>query len=499
MQIIILIVIFIAEFLATPKNLLFYDQPEYLKIVFSNSFLHVLSLGHFPIHPIFLAIFWITSRLTIPNYTALIFGIISGILMYQISKLIFKKGNYWLPLLIFSLFPGVWLVNTNLMIQSILLTFYLLSILFFLKKNVLGFFVTSFLMIGIHIDAVYWIPTVFLLPIFFRNEINFKKKDIIKFIKTFVLSLILSGAFYIFIYVFIRKDFGGSTEQILAYGSFGFLRIVRNIWYSVIYNFGYITPFILLLLLVKNVRSRLEIAAWGFFAICISIGGAYWEGDLMMRRVIFAGVIISFVLYKYLKNKSFLVILYLLPIIIFLAPLYFPNNQNTMLSTMQKHINELPKNQILLQSHYYQPFTKYDGQILWIGESDLGQIDNYLKNGKRVFMTTESVTAPYRLIVGNNYHTTSLDNIGNSDAQSLFTKYEFDNFGDNLELKLNSSGKISPDAGKPVAIYRTDFNSRLLRNRIDYGDAGAWIWNSIINHRDPNAWTYNDVRGQASF
>ena len=132
---IILLIIFIAEYLTTPKALLFYDQIEYLTIVSTHNFWQVLSLGHFPIHPVFLAIFWITSRLVLPNTTALIFGVVSGVLMYQISKLIFKKGNFWLATIIFLLFPGVWLVNTNLMVHSVLLTLYLLSIFLLLKKK----------------------------------------------------------------------------------------------------------------------------------------------------------------------------------------------------------------------------------------------------------------------------------------------------------------------------------------------------------------------------
>ena len=342
---IILLIIFIAEYLTTPKALLFYDQIEYLTIVSTHNFWQVLSLGHFPIHPVFLAIFWITSRLVLPNTSALIFGVVSGVLMYQISKLIFKKGNFWLATIIFLLFPGVWLVNTNLMVHSVLLTLYLLSIFLLLKKKAVLFFLTALLMGLTHFDTAYWLPTVFIFPIIFGKETNFKNKDFVKFVVLGATAILISAVSYALVYIFIRKDYGGSTEQLLAYSSFGLLRILRNIWYGFVNSFGSLVPFLLIYLIVKNVRTKLEWGAWAVFAIAVFIGGAYWEGDLLQRRIVFAGVVIALFLYKYLKNKSAWVILYLIPIIVANGILYYRGSSNMALATMQKHIDELPKGQ----------------------------------------------------------------------------------------------------------------------------------------------------------
>jgi hypothetical protein len=200
--------------------------------------------------------------------------------------------------------------------------------------------------------------------------------------------------------------------------------------------------------------------------------------------------------YKYLKNKSWLLILYLLPIIIADGLLYFTYNPNMPLSLMQKRISELPPGQVLIESRYYQPFVHYNGTILWVGVSDLSQIDNYLKEGKRVFMEKNAITTPYMLIVGNNYHITSLGKAGDSESRFLFAKYEFDLYGDNLELKT-FKGKAAEDAGQPVIFYSNNFWQKLARPRIDYGDIGTWIWFLMINHRDPTGWTYIDVRGKS--
>lgn len=492
---IILFIIFLAEYLTTPKALLFYDQIEYLTIVSTHNLLQVLSLGHFPIHPVFLAIFWITSRLVLPNTTAIIFGVVSGVLMYQISKIIFKKGNFWLAAVIFLLFPGVWLVNTNLMVHTILLTLYLLAIYLFLKNKAVLFFLTVFLMGGVHFDALYWVPTIFVFPVMFKHEINYKNKDIFKYIVLAAAGLFASALSYLFIYVFIRKDFGGSTEQLLAYSSFGILRMMRNIWYGFVNSFGTLTPFILALLVFKNVRKKIEWFAWAVFAFAVSAGGAYWQGDLMQRRIVFAGVLVAMVFTKYLKNKAFWVVLYLIPIVVANGVLYYRGNSAMALDVMQKHLDELPRGQVLLQSHYYKPFTKYEGTVLWIGSDDPGQIDKYLSDGKRVFITKESVTAPYLLTVGNNYHITSVGKVRDSEARFLFKKYTVELYGNNLELKLFKGRVVSDQAGEPVAGYDLSFWGRLVRRRIDYGDLGSWIWAIVTNHRDPTGWIYKDARG----
>ena len=322
---------------------------------------------------------------------------------------------------------------------------------------------------------------------------NFLK--IIKFIKFGLVSMVLSILFYFVIYYFVRKDFGGSTEQIFAYSSFGILRIIRNIWVCFINNFGSFTPFIFLFLLIKNVRTKTEWISWLVFFILMSIGGAYWAGDLMMRRIVFAGVILSLAFYKYLGNKSLFLILFLLPITFLNAGLYYKNLTDVPLTSMQNSINKLPKDEVLVQSHYYYPFTQYDGKILWLENDNLDQIEELLKNGTRVFLTKESVTAPYLLLVGNNYHITSLGKAGNSESRKLFEKYEVDKYANSFEIKLPDAKEISALAGQPVVFYGTGFWQRLSRMRINYGDIGIWLWSLISGHKDAAGWTYKDING----
>lgn len=495
LQIISFLLVYIGEFVTSPKALLFYDQIEYLNIVSSHSFWQVISQGHFPIHPIFLAMFWITSRITIPNYTAFLFSILSGVMIYKISKILFKNEKYfWLPSLIFLLFPGVWLVDTNLMIQSLMLPFYLLSFYFFLTKRYVPFIISNFIMMCLHVDGVYWIPTLYLAPFIFKNEIKITRQVFLRLVKSGIISIAVSLVFYIFIYVFIRKEFGGATEQIFTYSSFGLLRIIRNIWVCFINNFGTITVALLVIIVIGKIKTFKEKIAWLLFFALMSIGGAYWAGDLMMRRIVFAGVFISLAIYKYLGKKSIIFFLLLLPITALNAALY-SKNKTPVLTLMQREIDSLPKDQVLVSSHYYYPFIKYDGKILWFETGEINNVENYLNNGKRVFMTKESITAPYLLVVGNNYHITSLNKVGNSESRILFEKYKIDPIGDSFEIKVPVAKEISKEAGEPVVFYGKNFWQRLSRMRVNYGDVGIWIWSLISGHKDAYGFTYKDASG----
>jgi hypothetical protein len=309
----------------------------------------------------------------------------------------------------------------------------------------------------------------------------------VKLIKNAILAVLVSVVFYCVLYYFSERTVGGTTEQLSTYFSSGALRMVRNIWLSFIRNFGSLTPFVLLLLLVGNIKSKASWIYWLIFAGLVGVVGANWQGDFMGRRIVFAGVLLALSIYKYLGKKSVLVVLYLLPIIVANVFLYSKGSPFVL--------PKIPTGQILIETHYLHPFIKYDGTILWIGGDDLGKIDDYLKSGKKVFLTKQAVTAPYMLLVGNNYHITSLGKTGNSESRFLFTKYIVEPEGDVFELKLFKGKEISQEAGAPVIFFDQSFWGRLARRRIDYGDVGTWFWAIITNQADPAGWTYKDVRG----
>ena len=450
---------------------LFYDIPEYSQIVSSHSFLQSLTLGHFPIHPVFMAILWPLVKLIPVNLIAILFTLASIFILFKISR----KAS-----LIYILLPAIWIIGSNLMIESILLFFYILSLYFLVKDKKYYFFMSIFLMMGVHIEAVFWIPTLFLIPGLLEIKIDVKK-----FISYAVLGVAVSLAFYLLLYKLSARDFSGSTEQAITYFSSGILRMIRNIWLTFSTSFGSLTIFVLIYLFVKKFKRKEKIAFVTLFII-FALVAANWQGDLMARRAVFFAIPLSIVISKYLGRWWWMFVIYLLPITlcnVFLyakgSPFIKPN---------------IPENQILIETHYLKPFTKYNGEILWMGESNMDKITNYLTEGKRVFMTKDVVMAPYRLLVGNNYHITSLRKVGDSESRFLFTKYKVVKFENVYEL-IKYDGVVSPFAGEPEIFYATDFASRLSRRRIDYGDIGVWIWSVVTGNKDPVGWTYKDVTG----
>lgn len=435
-----------------------------------------------------MGILWVMTRVLPVNAIAMLFGAISIFIFNKISKLLFKEGSYWLSTVIFALFPAVWLINTNLMVESMTLTFFLSALYFFLSKKKIWFFISLFLMIGTHLQSIFWIPAIFLFPYIF--EIKIEKKTVLDYLKISLAATIVSIGFYILLYYFSGRIPGGTTEQLSTYFSSGILRMIRNIWLSFIHNFGTFTPFIFVILLFKNVKSKKVLVSWVLFFALVFLIGANWQGDFMGRRIVFAGVILALALYKYLLKRSVLFILYLLPIVMANVILYASRTPFV--------VPNIPKGQVLVETHYVKPFIKYDGTVLWIGGDEMGAIDDYLKNGKRVFLTKQAVNAPYLLLVGQNYHITSLGKVGDSESRFLFKKYIVEPYAEGFELKI-FKGIASQEAGKPVIFFDQSFWGRLARRRIDYGDIGTWIWALVTNHRDPTGWIYKDARGVVAY
>ena len=205
-----LALVFILMFLATPKTLFFYDAPEYLRVVSENSFLQALPLDHQPIHPVFIGTLWVSSHLInlltgnmvySLNLSAYFFGVLSIILFYKLAKKFLRGSLPILATLVFSLFPAVWIINTNLMVESLLLTLFLFSSLCLIKVieksvessrsamkeantwkvakwnavkhltpsrwKVLYVLSIVFLIVS-HVQTIFWLPAVFSLIYFFK-------------------------------------------------------------------------------------------------------------------------------------------------------------------------------------------------------------------------------------------------------------------------------------------------------------------------------------------
>lgn len=547
---IFLFLLFLFLFFSTPKILLFYDAPEYTGIVSSNPFLTSLSLGHTPIHPVFIGALWTVGRMVrfffrVPweygaNITALVFGIISIGVFYKISRLVFKDNRAVLTTVVFSLFPAVYTLNTNLMVESFSLTFYLLSVLYFLKyygqkskKDLALYSLFVALLVGTHLETIFWLPVTFSIPLVLQELFAKKKISRMPALLGYTLIAISLGvAFYILIFYFSQKDvlleinrsFLSRFGEHFDLTKIGILRMGRNTVLSLFRGFGILTGLALLAAAIKSGKNKLSLFGLTLFFFSFAVAGSVWTGDFMLRRVAFIGAFTSLFLVYIFPRLSKLLVIYLIPITVSNLLLYNTFSSDKMpFSLMRKGEQSLPKGNVLIQTHYLRPFmSEYNGKILFIGQDGFGSIDKYLRDDKSVFLESQAVFAPYMLYVGNNLHITSLGKFGKSESEDLFVNYTVDlagvqNAGKRIyfyelkntdltyeeRIRLNKES-VSDEAkviigkakkGAPVFVYSRKISGRLRRERVDYGDMALWMWAFLTGRKEPMVWTYADKQG----
>lgn len=542
--------LFLFLFFSAPKILLFYDAPEYTGIVSSNPFLTSLSLGHTPIHPVFIGALWTVGRIVryffrVPweygaNITALVFGIISIGVFYKIGRLVFKDNRAILATVVFFLFPAVYTLNTNLMVESFSLTFYLLSVLYFLKyydknsrKDAVFYSISVALLVGTHLETLFWLPVTFSIPLIWQKL--FAKKKISRMSSLLGYTLIgisLGVAFYILIFYFSQKDvlleinrsFLSRLGEHFDFTKIGILRMGRNTILSLFRGFGVLTGLMLFAAAIKSGKNKLSLFGLTLFLFSFAVAGSVWTGDFMLRRVAFIGAFASLLLVYIFPRLSKLLVIYLIPITVSNLLLYNTFSSDKMpFSLMRKGELLLPKGNVLIQTHYLRPFmSEYNGKIRFVDPDGFGSIGEYLRNDKRVFLESQAVSAPYMLYVGNNLHITSLGKFGKSESEDLFVNYTIDlasvqNAGKriyfyelknanltyeerirlNKKLVSNEANVIIGKAkkGAPVFVYSRKISGHVRRERVDYGDIALWMWVFLTERKEPLGWTYADKQG----
>ena len=521
--------------------LLFYDAPEYLQIVTQNSFLNSLGVGHQPLHPLFIALLWVfvkagsflgISLEYLANLFSLACGVISIVLFSKLNRLYLNKQYQSVALVIYALFSVTFLVSSNLLVESLVLPLYLGSIFFLSeyllqqkKKDLYIYLLTLLVVPWVHLEAVVWSVAALTFPIIFglRGKIKITKL-ILPFVGMTTLSLLAYWLFTRVVASGLSVPFAIISTQYASFVTLlGFARAIRNTFLSLGGGFGYLTPFIFLVFVLKSKRSLLFNLSVLLIIFCTFISGAHWFGDFMVRRVLFLAPLFSFAVVRLFRKRSWVYVIYLLPIFISNFLLYTKTPSLLMVGKQQ---SRLPSDSALVQTHYLRPFTVCPESCIWVGENDMGTINEYLKSGKRVFFDSQAIFAPYLTYVGNNLHITSLGRFGASESQVFFTRYNFNLVSvedpesrifvyevkdisttpkqrllEGLSLVTKERAIITGTAkpGEPILIYSRALKDTLQRQRLDYGDAALWIVALVAGKREPISWTYADVNGNFSY
>lgn len=438
----VLVTYIISRLFFLSKYPYFYDSPEYLRESFSNNFFSSLQKSHESIHPIYLFLTQLFQK-TIQGENAWelslisgLFGIGSFILFYILIKKLFNKKTALYSLIPLIFFKHTWLIETNILHESIdhfFLIAGILSFIYFLDKNRFYLFIISifFWVLGIlnFPGIVIWFIPIFAF-ILLRKKVD--KKDFLYlilgvFISLFI-GLILSKTLLdisktqgLFRLENLYRDYGIN----ILFKDLNFLNILRslrNVFLILVNGYSYaslISVIIFIIFIIKEKNTKMIVFSL-FFLIPFFLTGKYWYGGLYGRYssfiAYFLAIIFSFI---YLKSKKIYFLL-LLTLIVSFTPTFI-KYQQTPIYLIQDNLikkTDIKKEDIIILSDYQRPQLELKNSYFLLPDQNRNkEIENLvsvklLSKKGRVFITKQAINYPYWQYDGQEIHIISKGNLG---------------------------------------------------------------------------------------
>src|SRR3989344_923339 len=485
MWLFLLIVLIASRLVTFNPNPAFLDSTEYVQL--ARSTWHVaLSEGHRPIHPGYIATLKLGSLVGLEaSLISALAGIGTVIVFYFLVKELWDKKTAKKAALIFALLPGVWIVQENVMVESVSLWWLTLAIYLAVKQKWLGTSISLSLMLLTHNQMLLWIPLMF----------GFTKVRI----RVIVLAVMAAAIVYALL---------GQNLIELVYTKTG--EIVP--WWSGIRN-----AMILWLRMQGNLLGL--IAVWAIFKtwrgkLWLLLPYLFWaqfySGDFLIRRLIPITLVSSTAIALVIKQRWILIGL-VAALAVSSMPIvwsYSWLNQDQVINKMHQLQSQIPADALYIDSHFLRTINSFGGETYHLGESSnqltpLQAIEVALGQGKRVFIDYQAIVDPYQFYAGNQLHPLSLGKFGKSPAQEIFKRFYIKDtlvvdaqkriFAYELSDESTDRGQQVP--GSAILVYS---NSRLLKQRLDYYDPLTWLWALLTNRREA-MWVYADADGKVVF
>ena len=418
----------------------FYDSPEYLRESLSRNFFISLSSSHEVVHPVWLFLTQIFQRINSQptswelSLISAIFGLISMVAFYLLVKRLFNEKTAIFSSIPLIFFPHLWLIQTNILHESLDLGLFLLGLLFFdffLKKRKLYWWGLTVLFLSLAIldfVGIFLWSVAFLGLAILRSKKNTWKKSIAWGSLTIFLSLILSFV-CLFLLLLLTKTiepisrlkiifFGfGTTGIFSGWGLIDILRMLRNNLYVLFY--GYSIAAILGLIftsvyLFQKKRWPLFIFLFSFF-IPFLITGKFWHFGPFGRLA----VLITYPLALFLALMPWRKIYWILIAIIFLTfcPTFWVYQKTPIPQIQASLIDEIKTKEkdILVLSDYQRPQLSYNNALYVNSKEEIqkmveGKINEKLSTGGRVFISQQAIDFPYWQYDGQQIHIISKGN-----------------------------------------------------------------------------------------
>ncbi|MFH0863841.1 MAG: glycosyltransferase family 39 protein [Candidatus Gottesmanbacteria bacterium] len=454
--------IFLSRILLLSNSPAFFDSPEYIRLFNNPSLLEALRNVHYPIHPLYIIIYWIFNQLPISTtlYKAEFLngfiGLGCSFIIYLIAKE-FLNEKRALTLTVFASFtPYFWLSQINVQNEPlsefcVLLSFYFLIIFSKLKKRV--YFIVSSIFFGLSL-LVTTANLLYLILIFGWLIIRYKILASFKLMAIYLIPVCLSVILYTPILILrhiplvnILDVLSGSISLLAKLQIEGYLFFLRGIRNLIVVYFNYLTiplGIIIGILALKNINFKRPILLILFWFITFFLFSNVWQVWMFGRLSIILTLIPLYYLVK-IRNYIILYTLFILLIIsssFLVLPYHFQKIPNLLEKDFLLTKND---NSLLIVSNFEEPFLcdSFNCLILNSPITNLkkinSQINQSLSSGKIVYITSQAISAPYNLYDGLKYQILSeRKSYPQTDGQKLTKQYRLNisKYWSDLNLKI---------------------------------------------------------------
>jgi len=463
---IILVIFFLSRFCFLANYPHFYDSPEYFRESTNNSFFSSLARSHESIHPVFLFLTQAFQKMTPKanvweiSLISAIFGLVSFLAFY-----FFIKKNFGGKMALFSLlplifFPHLWLVQTNVLHESLDCGLFLSALFFFdffLDKKKIAWFLMAAIFLSLSlfdfVGILLWMPVFLGWAIFKSKKLNWHQNlgwSLGIIIASFLIAI--TGLYGLLSLSQTIDPTLRLKSLLLGYGGGGIfsgwnilniLRMLRND--GLILFYGYSLAAILGLMitgvyLVKQKKWPLIIFLLTFFLPFIIIG-KFWYGGLFGRY----SVLVAFPLALVLALLPWRKIWWVLMVVLFLSFLpTFWVYQKTPISQIEAGLIEkigLKENDLLILSDYQRPQLVYSNAVYLGGDQEQQKIiekkiEEKLKANGKVFLSQQAIDFPYWQYDGQQIHIISKGNKNKAQLKEFLKDKEKELVAEDKEYPL---------------------------------------------------------------
>lgn len=450
----ILSLLLISRFFFLAHYPYFYDSPEYYRESLSSNYWQSIATSHEAVHPLYLLLTQVFQKITISltsqpqiwviSLISALFGILGIFAWYFLVRRLFNDKIAIFSLIPLTFFPHLWLIQTNILHETLEQGLFLLGLLFldlWLGKRKIYWVILVVVSWGLAIfnfpGILVWFPVAIGLVVYRSKKI---KKDLGVFFLSVFLSLGLALAgLYTTLALAIPEPMVRMKALLLGEGSVLFswtlldiLRVLRNDFLILFYGYSVtaiLGGLIAFVYLIKEKKYHFLIFV-SLFLVSFLITGKFWYGGLYGRWSALVAYPLALLLALIPWRKIYwglvvILVISFLPTFIAYQKTSVPEVQASLL-----HQSGITDEDLLILSEYQRPQLPYDNALYIVGANQKmaeEAIDEALKGNRRVFISQQAITFPYWQYDGQEIHI-----ISRGDKEKAHLK----KFLEDKELKL---------------------------------------------------------------